>query len=103
VIHQALLFGIRWDHGRRKRRPRGGFFSTYMVGHTHGAALEDSTAGTGPIADLSLAWGAQGSEGAAYFRLHARFGLADNTDYRAVFLSAGVELRLDPRKWRDRN
>ena len=103
VIHQALLLGFRWDHGKRKRFPRGGFFSTYMIGHTHGATLEDSTAGTGPITDLSLAWGAQSREGAAYLRLHARFGLGDNTDYRAVFLSVGLELRLDPRKWRDRN
>ena len=104
VIHQALLLGVRWDHGEKSLRSnsRNGFFSTYMVGHTHGAALADSTAATGPIADVSLAWGIQSREGGAYVRLHGRFGLLDNTDYRALFLSAGLELRLDPDRWRPR-
>ena len=48
-------------------------------------------------------WGGQSDEGAAYLRLHARAGIGpDNLEYRALFLSAGVELRLDPERWRDR-
>jgi hypothetical protein len=39
-----------------------------------------------------------------YLRLHGRFGVTpDNVDFRAIFLSAGVELRLDRRRWHDRN
>jgi hypothetical protein len=36
--------------------------------------------------------------------VHGRFGLLpDNQDMRAIFLSGGLELRLDRSKWKDRN
>lgn len=99
VIHHAVLGGLRFDHGPkdRRRRKRTGWYSTLMGGYTHGAV------GSGPVLDASLAWGAQDSDGAGYVRLHGRFGLGDNTDYRALFLAVGFELRFDPRRWRDRD
>jgi hypothetical protein len=104
VIHQALLGGLRIDHGKRRGRSSGtGFFTTLMAGYTHGAALTGGTAGSGAVGDFSLAWGGQGREGAGYFRFHARFGLGpENWDYRVLLLSVGLELRFDPETWRDR-
>lgn len=102
VLHQAVLGGMRFDASKRRRDT--GFFSTLLGGYTHGAALTPTRVGSGPIVDLAFAWGGQGDDGAANLRLHARFGLgSDNRDYRAVFLSFGAELRLDPRSWRDRS
>jgi len=104
AIHQAVLAGVRIDHGNKVRRKRTGVFSTVMAGYQHAAMLEPTTAGSGPIADLSLAWGAQDNEIAGYFRLHTRFGLTpDNVDYRAVFVSFGFEMRFDPRRWSSRD
>ncbi len=104
VIHQALLAGVRIDHGKRRgRSSKVGFFTTVLAGYTHGATLTNATTGSGPVGDLGLAWGRQGRDLAGYFRLHARFGIGpENLDYRALFLSAGFELRLDPERWRDR-
>jgi len=104
VIHQAVLGGFRIDHGKHEGRSSStGFFTTLMAGYTHGAALENGTVGTGAVGDISLAWGGQGREGAGYFRFHARFGLSpDNYDYRVLLLSAGFELRFDPKSWQDR-
>ena len=104
VIHQALLAGMRIDHGpRRGRSSSTGFFTTALGGYSHGATLTPTRVGSGPIVDVSLGWGVQGKEGAAYVRLHARSGVGpDNYGYRAVFLSGGFELRFDPRRWRDR-
>jgi len=100
VIHTAVLAGLRIDHGERQRS-RIGFFSTLMAGYTHGAGFTPTTTGTGPVADVSLGWGGQDREGAAFLRLHGRFGLSpDNYDYRALFLSAGFELRFDGKYWR---
>lgn len=100
VIHQAVLGGIRIDHARTDRRWRAGFFTTVMAGYTHGAGLTPSSVGSGPIADVSLGWGGQNRESAAYLRLHGRFGLSpDNVDYRVVFVSAGLELRFDRHRW----
>src|SRR5262249_18730975 len=77
-----------------------GLFTTIMAGYSHGIGVTPATVGSGPIADISVAWGGQGAEAAGYLRLHARFGIGpDNPDYRAIFLSAGFELRLDPRTW----
>ena len=74
-----------------------------MGGYTHHAGTTPTRVGSGPILDVGVAWGGQGREGAANLRLHGRFGLtSDNADYRAVFLSAGFEYRLDPRRWRAR-
>lgn len=104
VIHQAALVGIRIDHFGKRRRQKTGFYSTLMAGVTHGADLEPSTVGDGPIVDASIAWGGQDDEFAGGFRLHARFGLSpDNEDYRAVFLAFGWELRFDRERWRDRD
>jgi hypothetical protein len=104
VIHQAAMAGLRVDHGKmRDRSTRTGFFSTVMAGYTHGAGFENMPGGSGAMTDVSFAWGGQGKEGAGYIRLHARFGLSpENYDYRVIFLSAGLELRLDPRTWRSR-
>ena len=104
VIHQAALIGLRLDHGKRPRTKRTGWYSTLMAGVTHGAVLEPSTVGTGPIVDAAIAWGAQDDETAGYVRLHSRFGLSSaNVDYRAVFLSIGFEMRFDRQRWSDRD
>ncbi len=103
VIHSAALAGFRFDHGKRPRRKRTGWYSTLMAGATHGAVLEPSTAGTGPIVDASIAWGMQDDEIATYLRLHGRFGLSGNEDYRAVFLAFGFEMRFDRQRWADRD
>lgn len=100
VIHSAALAGLRVDHGSRGRSTIG-FFSTVMLGYTHGAGFTPTTSGTGPVTDVSVGWGGQDRDGAAYLRLHGRFGISpDNVDYRAVFLSAGFELRFDGTYWR---
>jgi hypothetical protein len=99
VIHQAVLAGLRLDH-RRHARSEEHFFTALMAGYTEGSGVNASS---GPVADLSVAWGGQGRAGAAHLRLHGRFGIGpDNLDYRAIFLSAGIELRLDPNRWNDR-
>ncbi|MBA2545207.1 MAG: hypothetical protein H0V17_36530 [Deltaproteobacteria bacterium] len=105
TIAQAALAGVRIDHGEKAGpRKRTGLFSTVMAGYQHAAMLTPTTAGSGPIADLSLGWGVQDSEIAGHVRLHARLGVSpDNFDYRAVFVSLGFELRFDPRRWNDRN
>lgn len=103
VIHQAVLAGVRIDHGSHRHHSDTGFFSTVTGGYSYGSGLTPTTTGSGPIVDLSFAWGGQGTDGAGYLRLHGRFGVGpDNLDYRAIFLSAGFELRFDPRSWRDR-
>ena len=104
TIHQAALAGIRIDHGRRKRYSETtGFFTTVMSGYSHAAGIMPRKTGSGPVGDLSLGWGMQSGEAAAYFRLHTRFGISrDNFDYRAIFLSGGFEIRFDPRRWRAR-
>jgi len=103
TIHQALLAGIRIDHSKETwRGAKTGFFSTAMAGYTHSAGFEDVKT-TGPVGDLSLGWGIQSKEAAAYLRLHGRFGISpDNSEYRAIFISGGFELRLDPDRWRPR-
>jgi hypothetical protein len=103
AIHQAALAGVRIDfHPRRRYSAKTGYFATVMSGYTHGANITPSSTGSGPIGDVSVGWGAQSDDFAAYFRLHGRFGThPDNSDYRAIFLSGGFEFRLDPRRWRD--
>ncbi len=102
VLDEALLAGIRIDH-KRDRTESTGYFTTVMGGYSHAIGVTPTGINSGPIVDLSVAWGAEGSEGAGYVRLHARFGVGpDNLDNRTVFISAGFELRLDPHRWRDR-
>lgn len=105
TLYHSVLAGGRFDlGGDSKQSTRTGFFSTVMAGYAFAAGTEPTTAGSGPVADASVGWGGQGDDGMAYLRLHGRFGLSpDNVDARAVFLSAGLELRLDRRQWRDRN
>jgi hypothetical protein len=102
VLQQALLAGVRIDHGHR---PSGaGWFTTVMAGYSHTIGVTPTSVGSGPVADVSLALGGQGKEAAVYVRLHVRFGIGpDNFDNRTVFLSGGFEMRLDPRRWRDRD
>ncbi|HTR55233.1 MAG TPA: hypothetical protein VMJ10_31340 [Kofleriaceae bacterium] len=103
VLHQALLAGARIAHGHR-HHGNTGWFTTIAAGYSHGIGLDPTSVGSGPIADVSLGWGGEWADGAGYLRLHARSGIGpDNYDYRAVFLSAGFELRIDPNSWRDRD
>ncbi|HUS28287.1 MAG TPA: hypothetical protein VMZ53_07255 [Kofleriaceae bacterium] len=105
AVYQTLLAGARLDLASRdgEHGTKTGVFSTLSAGYTWAATTDSSTAGSGPVAEAAIAWGGQGDDGGAYLKLHARFGLVpDNYDMRALFLSGGVELRLDRRKWRDR-
>lgn len=104
TIHQAVLAGVRIDYLAHRRRTETGFFTTVMGGYTHGAGLVPTSTGSGPVGDVSFGWGIQSREAAAHFRLHGRFGIGpDNLEYRAIFLSGGFELRLDPSRWRRRS
>ncbi|MGE5186372.1 MAG: hypothetical protein ACM31C_30160 [Acidobacteriota bacterium] len=101
VLHQALLAGVRIvpEHHHST-----GFSPIIAAGYTHGAGFTPTSAGSGPIVDLALGWGGESADGAGYFRLHARAGIGpDNLDYRAIFISGGFEVRLDPHAWRDRD
>ncbi len=103
AIHQAVLGGVRIDHMKLGRWAGAGFFSAVMAGYSHGAVISPSTAGTGPVADVSVGWGTLGAEGSAFARLHGRFGISgDNVDYRVIFLSFGTELHFDSTRWRRR-
>lgn len=105
TLYQTVLAGGRIDFmPDEERGTRTGFLTTLMVGYSHAATVEPTTAGSGPVLDASVGWGGQGDDGGAFVRLHGRFGLTpENADARAVFLSAGLEYRLDRRKWKDRN
>lgn len=104
VVHQAALVGVRYSGKAKRRRPRTSFWGTLMTGVTHGADVEPSTVGDGPIVDASIAWGIQDDEVGGYLRLHGRAGLAPaNEAYRVLFLSIGWELHADQRSWRDRS
>lgn len=105
TIFSSALAGGRYDMSAdTDKGTRTGLFAALLVGYSHAATVDPSTAGSGPIADASLGWGGQGDDGAAFLRIHGRFGLTpDNADARAIFLSAGLEYRLDRRKWKDRN
>ncbi len=95
AIHEAVLAGLRIDHMKHHA------FTAVMAGYSLGSGID---ADSGPIVDLSVAKNWQDDKGAAYLRLHGRFGVgSDNLDYRVVFLSFGAELRLDPHAWRDRD
>jgi hypothetical protein len=103
VIHQALLGGLRIDHGKRgEHSSRNGWTSTATAGYSHGAATTTTTVGSVPVGELSVGWGRQGRDGAIYLRLHGRFGLDPDSDYRVLFLSTTFELRFDSKRWRDR-
>jgi hypothetical protein len=105
AIYQTLLAGARIDLASRdgEHGTKTGVFSTLGAGYSFAATTDPSSAGSGPVAEAAIGWGGQGDDGAAYLKLHARFGLTpDNEDMRVLFLSGGLELRLDRRKWRDR-
>jgi hypothetical protein len=102
-LHSSVLVGARIDVSTNSPRTRTGVFTTLAVGYAHVATTSSAAIQSGPVGDVSLAWGGQGSDGAAYVRLHGRVGLGpDNWDLRAVFLSLGAELRLDRERWKDR-
>ena len=106
TLYHSVMFGSRLDLLRRSTNSstRTGIFTTLAAGYAFATTTEPTTAGSGPIAEASVGWGGEGSDGMAYLRLHGRFGVSPgNADLRAVFLSAGVELRMDRRQWRDRN
>lgn len=105
VLHHALLAGLRVDHSRTKgRREWTGFFTTWLAGYSSEAGLTPSDTDSGPVFDASLGWGVQDDDAAAYVRVHGRIGLtAENVDYLSFFLSGGLELRLDPRRWKRRS
>jgi hypothetical protein len=103
TLHQAVLAGVRFDHGERRHKETR-FFSAIAGGYSVGAELTPTSVGSGPIVDLSLGWGLLDEEGSAYLRLHVRAGVSpDNEDYRAIFISGGGELHFDPHRWRDRS
>lgn len=69
---------------------RTGLYST-VTGYQHVATITPTTAGSGPIGDVSVGWGAQDSELAGYVRLPARLGLSpDNVDYRAIRAAGAI-------------
>ena len=102
VLHQAVLAGVRVAPSTTSTSSRSGFFATVLGGYSLGAGPTPTAVGSGPVVDLAVAWSAFGSDAAASLRLHGRFGVSpDNVAYRALFLSLGFELRLDPRRWGD--
>jgi hypothetical protein len=103
VVHQSLFAGGRIDLSQPRRSTRIGPSLVVLAGYSFASATEPTRAGSGPVLDASLGFGAHDPTGGVGLRLHGRFGLApENADVRAVFLSLGVELRLDERRWRDR-
>lgn len=104
ALHSSVLAGVRADLSTSRRHgARRGAFLTIAGGYAHVATTSAADIQSGPVAEASFGYGPQGSDGAAYVRLHGRFGLAsENRQFRAVFLSVGLELRLDRERWRDR-
>jgi hypothetical protein len=105
AIYQTVLVGARLDLASREGEhgTKTGVFSTLSAGYSWAATTDPSSAGSGPVAEAAIAWGGQGDDGGAYLKVHARFGVGpDNEQMRMLFLSGGLELRLDRRKWRDR-
>jgi hypothetical protein len=102
ALHQSLLVGARFDaHGKHTDR---NMFGTLAVGYDHVATTSSDPIQSGPVVEASIGYGMQKSDGAAWLRVHGRFGVSpDNSDLRAYFLSFGTELRLDRNRWRDRN
>ncbi|HEX5060949.1 MAG TPA: hypothetical protein VFV99_16390, partial [Kofleriaceae bacterium] len=105
ALHQTVLAGGRIDFSHHPQPGDvKGVFATLGAGYDRVAAPSSAAVQSGPIVEGSVAWGLQGSDGAAWLRLHGRFGVGpDNSDLRAVFLSLGMEIRLDRNRWRDRN
>lgn len=104
ALHSSVLAGGRLDLTSDHGPDRFGWFVTLAGGYDHVATTTAAPIQSGAVADASLGLGAQGADGAAYLRLHGRFGLTDdNRELRAVFLSLGLEWRLDRNRWRDRS
>jgi hypothetical protein len=105
VLYQTLLAGGRFDlttRGSSSSSLRRGAIFTLLAGYAFGAYTRPSDAGSGPVLDVAIGGGTQADDGAAWLRLHGRFGLTPaNSDLRAIFLSIGLELRIDRRRWRD--
>ena len=104
VVHQSVFAGGRIDLAPIDRAAghTGGLGGTIVVlaGYAFASATEPTGARSGPVLDASIGFGGQVPHSAGGIRIHGRFGLArDNTDLRAIFLSAGGELRLDARSW----
>ena len=103
ALHSGLLAGGRVDLSSDAAADRIGWFVTLAGGYDHVATTTSAAIQSGLVADASLGWGLQGADGAASVRLHGRFGLTEaNRDLRAVFLSLGLEWRLDRDRWEDR-
>jgi hypothetical protein len=104
VLQQTLLAGARFDMMPYKEySARTGPLFTLMTGYAFGAYTRPSSAGSGPVLDAAIGLGLQETDGGAWVRLHGRFGLVPaNSDLRAVFLSVGLELRIDRRRWQQR-
>jgi len=108
ALYQTTLAGARFDFLGRKDSSssslRNGVFTTLMAGYSFAATTEPTKAGSGPVGEASIGWGGESDDGFVYLRLHGRVGLTpDNIDASAVFLSGGIELRMDRRQWKDRN
>ncbi|MGE3544191.1 MAG: hypothetical protein AB7L28_09665 [Kofleriaceae bacterium] len=105
MLHQSLLAGARLDLSRSASAgARTGIFVVLLGGYTHATGPNLGDLGSGAIVDSAIGWGPQGSDGAAWLAVHGRLGLGpDNRDMRALFLSAGLELRFHRDRWSDRN
>lgn len=104
VVHQSLFAGGRIDLApidRAASHPSSvGGTIVVLAGYAFASATKPTGAGSGPVLDASIGFGGQAPHSAGGLRIHGRFGLGrDNTDLRAIFLSAGGELRLDARRW----
>jgi hypothetical protein len=83
---------------------RKGVFTTLGAGYDHVATTSSAAIQSGPIAEASIGYIMQASDGAVFWRLHGRAGLTDdNQALRALFVSFGAEMRLDRSRWRDRD
>lgn len=102
VVQQSVFAGGRLDLAQPiESSGRVGPSLVMLAGYGFASATEPTRAGSGPVLDVSVGFGGAAPHSAVGLRLHGRFGLgADNADLRAVFISAGVELRLDARRWR---
>jgi hypothetical protein len=103
VLHQSVLAGGRFDlMPLATQTLRKGAFFTLLAGYAFSAYTRPSDVGSGPVIDVGVGAGTQADDGFAWLRLHGRFGLSPAIqDLRAVFLSVGLEWRIDRRRWRD--
>ena len=83
---------------------RRGVVAGVLAGYDQVATTSSAAVQSGYVVDASLGYSMQADDGAVYWKLHGRFGVTDDNEaLRALFVSFGMELRLDRSQWRDRN